>query len=433
MHRPLRICLDARIEPGLWGGVEMYIMQVGRALLSLSDGDERYSFLVNRRSASWVRDQISAAADLIMDKTPICVDPAQSTALGKLRRLARSPKRAASSMLAERRVGAAVRAQGMMVPPTVPRSCGTMEREGIDVVHFLHQAAYATGVKSIYQPHDFQHKHLPELFDQRERELREANYTFFCGQAAAIVTLSSWTKQDIVRWTGVDPGKVRVLPYPPPLDGGGTATPEGVTALRRTHDLPGDFLLCAAQTWPHKNHLGLVRAVGLLRDRGVMVNIVCSGRQNEHYEVIKAEMAKLKLQDRMKFVGFVSPTELKCLYREARGVVIPTKFEAASYPMWEAFREGRAVACSNVTSLPEQAGDAALIFDPTDATSMANAVERIWTDAALRQKLAARGAARVAGFTAERSARAYRALYRVIGGAGGSDEDRALLQAAPMM
>ena len=192
-------------------------------------------------------------------------------------------------------------------------------------------------------------------------------------------------------------------------------------------------LLYAAQTYPHKNHIGLLQAVAMLRDRGVVVSVVCTGHKSEHYQKIEAEVRRLRLEPQVRFPGFVTPLEIKCLYELARGVVIPTRFEAASYPMWEAFRERRAVACSNVTSLPRQAGDSALIFDPEDAKSMAVAIERLWTDDALREKLVERGTANFSRFTAERSARAFRALYRRVAGRELSAEDRGLLEAEPML
>jgi glycosyltransferase involved in cell wall biosynthesis len=95
--------------------------------------------------------------------------------------------------------------------------------------------------------------------------------------------------------------------------------------------------------------------------------------------------------------------------------------------MFEAWQEGAPVACAHVTSLPEQAGDAALLFDPLSITDIAHALARMATDSALREDLRRRGKARLAEFTWERTARAYRALYRRIGGSALTEEDRMLL------
>jgi glycosyltransferase involved in cell wall biosynthesis len=104
-------------------------------------------------------------------------------------------------------------------------------------------------------------------------------------------------------------------------------------------------------------------------------------------------------------------------------------FEAASGPLNEAFMAGAAAACSNVTSLPEQAGDAAVVFDPRRVEEIAAAVERLWTDESFRRVLSERGRARVGRFTWRRAARHFRALYRRIGGRGLTGEDRQILSA----
>lgn len=95
--------------------------------------------------------------------------------------------------------------------------------------------------------------------------------------------------------------------------------------------------------------------------------------------------------------------------------------------MWEAFLAGAPVACSAVTSLPEQAGDAALLFDPDRPEEMAGAIARLWTDAALRERLIARARERVAEFTWDRTARTFRAHYRRLMGRWLAPDDRELL------
>jgi alpha-1,3-rhamnosyl/mannosyltransferase len=114
-------------------------------------------------------------------------------------------------------------------------------------------------------------------------------------------------------------------------------------------------------------------------------------------------------------------------------MVFPSKFEAASFPIWDAFLAGVPVACSNVTSLPQQVGDAALIFDPDDALSMANAIERLWTTPLLCNTLVERGRANVARFTWRRTARHFRAHYRRILGHPLDDDDMQLLSSPPLM
>jgi glycosyltransferase involved in cell wall biosynthesis len=111
----------------------------------------------------------------------------------------------------------------------------------------------------------------------------------------------------------------------------------------------------------------------------------------------------------------------------AQFVVIPTLFEAASGPLYEAWYDGAPVACSNVTSLPEQASDAALLFDPRSTESIAAAVAEMATNGKLRETLRERGERRLKDFSWERTAKAYRAVYRRAAGQPLEEEDRWLL------
>ncbi len=208
---------------------------------------------------------------------------------------------------------------------------------------------------------------------------------------------------------------------------------EDLREIRERLGLPSRFVFYPAQTWPHKNHLKLIEAIAELRRQGLVVNLVCSGTRNEHYARIGKRVAELNLGGQVWFVDYVTPTELRCLYRLARGVVIPSKFEAGSFPLWEAFHSRTPAACSNVTSLPLQAGDAALLFDPDDVQAMAQAVFQLWTDDAVCARLVRLGERQVQLFTWSRTARHFRALYRQVAGIVLNDEDRQLLSADPLM
>jgi glycosyltransferase involved in cell wall biosynthesis len=228
---------------------------------------------------------------------------------------------------------------------------------------------------------------------------------------------SRWQKEDLVRQYGLAPEKVRVVPAAPVVAAYPVPTDEDLADARRKFQLPPRFVFYPAQTWPHKNHTGLLEALALLRDReGLVVPLVSSGKKNDFYAEIERRARELKLEAQLKFVGFVTPLELQALYRTCRAVVFPTLFEGFGMPLVEAFQAGAPVACSNVTSLPEQAGDAALVFDPRDTEEMASAVHRLWTDDALARTLVGRGRERVRAYTWERTALTFRAHYRRLTG-----------------
>jgi glycosyltransferase involved in cell wall biosynthesis len=175
-----------------------------------------------------------------------------------------------------------------------------------------------------------------------------------------------------------------------------------------------------------------MRALAWLREaHGLRIPLVASGRQTEFFPELERMALELGVADSIQWLGFVDPTDVQVLYARARAVIIPTRFEAASAPLWEAFLAGVPAACSNVTSLPDQAGDAALVFDPDNIEAMGEAVRRLWLDEALRTDLIAAGRARVQEFTWERTARLFRAHYRRIAGRELNEEDRYLLAGEP--
>jgi glycosyltransferase involved in cell wall biosynthesis len=298
-------------------------------------------------------------------------------------------------------------------------------------MHFTIQGGFTTTLPSIYQPYDLQHVHLPQFFSAYARKWRDITYAALCKQARCVVVMSSWVKDDVARHLHLDPGRVRVIPWAPVTEAYPVPTDADLAAAKARFRLPEAFALYPAQTFPHKNHLRLIEAIDIARRRGTPIHLVCPGKQNEHYAVIAREVRKRGLDDLVSFPGYITPLELQSLYRLARFLVFPSLFEGGGMPIFEAYEAGIAVACSNVTCLPKQVGDAGLVFPPNDATAIADAIIRLWQDERLRAELVARGKDRVTRFTWTRTARTYRALYRQIAGRQLSEEDRALLDQAP--
>ncbi|MFZ5491086.1 MAG: glycosyltransferase family 4 protein [Pseudomonadota bacterium] len=317
---------------------------------------------------------------------------------------------------------------------SLPQSNGTIERAHVDLMHFTFQAAFLTAVPSIYHPHDLQHIHLPEYFSEYERHGRTLIYKRFCDQARMVAVSSSWVRQDLEANLGVAREKITVVPLAPPIESIEVSEPAVADLIRRRFDLPDNFAFYPAQTWPHKNHLGLIEAAAIIRERyGLLVPLVFSGRKGDFYPQLAKRIAELKMDDQVKFLGFVTQNDLRSLYRLCRCVIIPTKFEAASFPLWEAFLAMAPAGCSNVTSLPRQAGDAALLFDPNSVDQIASCLHKLWTDANLRAELSKRGWENVQRFTWQRTALVFRAHYRRILGLKLTQQDTDILRADSLM
>jgi glycosyltransferase involved in cell wall biosynthesis len=307
----------------------------------------------------------------------------------------------------------------------LPRRDRAIDKVGADVVHFPLQRGVRVRQPFIYQPHDLQHRHLPSFFSARQIASREVVYRSLCRRATAIAVGTSWVKADLVEEMKIDPEKIFVIPLAPVL-AGERHVPTDLARL----GLPDRFIIYPAASWAHKNHRRLFEALALLRRRGIEIPLVLTGPRSNALD-LAAQASSAGVQDLIIDLGYRPQAEIEALTVGAVAMVVPTLFEAASFPVWEAFRLGTPVACSNVTSLPRQVGDCGILFDPHRAETIADAIWTLWEEPLRRKHLAELGRARVAEFSWHRAARQFLALYRFVGGLRLSDADRHLLESDP--
>jgi glycosyltransferase involved in cell wall biosynthesis len=294
-------------------------------------------------------------------------------------------------------------------------------------MHFTKQSAFLTNIPSIYEPYDLQHLHLPQFFTPLQSLDREVQYRTFCQQACLVAAMTNWVKQDLIKQYALPPEKVVVVPRAPVLAAYPTPTQDDMLKIQQKFSLPESFIFYPAQTWAHKNHLNLLKALAILRDQfGLIVPLVLSGKQNEFFPKIENRIYQLQLAQQVQFLGFVTPLELQSLYQLSRAMIFPSKFEGGGLPLAEAFLVGTPVACSNATSLPDLAGNATLLFNPDQPLEMAAAIHRLWVDRFLREELITRGKKYVARFSWEKTARMFRAYYRQLANRPLTDEDHNL-------
>lgn len=414
----VRVAINAQLIPGgEWGGVEQFVIGLIYGLGALADGVEEYIIVAPRGNSEWISPYLGRNQRIVFAPPPRLETAKRS--LGPLRQTAGRVLRKARHLMSGTPASAP------------PESNGFYESLDVHVVHFPFQMFSYTTVPYIYNPHDLQHLHYPEFFKPEDITARESSWPRACRFAAAVATDARWVKEDVVARYAIEPHKVYSILMGAPTEAYGPVDESSVEVIKRKFDLPETFAFYPAQTWWHKNHLRLLEAVARLRDRdGIAINLVCTGRQNEHWRIIDSRLREFGLQKQIRFLGFVGPRELRVLYRLAQFVIHPSLFEGGGLPVLEAFLEGTPVACSNVTSLPEYAGDAALYFDPASVESIAEATKQMAENGALRARLREHGTARVRLFTWERTAKMYRALYRKVAGLVLSEEDKSLLAIA---
>jgi glycosyltransferase involved in cell wall biosynthesis len=265
--------------------------------------------------------------------------------------------------------------------------------------------------------HDCIHLRFPEYLPNR---LASVYARVMMRQSARrsrrILTVSEASKQDILHYLHVPASKVDVIYNA--LDER-LATPPSDEALARVRDryqLSAPFILYAGNIKPHKNIDRLIEAYSILRRRGrTDVQLLLIGDQISKYPALRRLVHRFDLHGHVRFFGFVSDDVLAALYRLASVFVFPSLYEGFGLPPLEAMAAGAPVITSNVSSLPEVVGDAALLIDPMDAGAIADALTRVFDDDALRATLIARGCARVRQFSWDRSARRLRDVYAECG------------------
>ena len=428
MKEGLRIAINARLKPDGGSGGVVTVLRALAALATLG-GPEEYVFVGPHDSPEWLRSILPPGQTVVRGPAPVGrgVSRAESfkQALGPLRPAARGLRRVLGATVQTAESGASGLAPLKSFAPTSPKNF--YEALGCDVVHFPFQSYEHCRLPTVYNPHDLQHLHHPEFFTPVEIGLRENLHPAACRAAHTVVVASEFVKRDVAERYRIEPRKIQVIPWaPPPLPDSPTTD---LTTLRGKYGLSErPFALYPAMTWEHKNHVRLLEALALLRDRdGLDIRFVFTGHKTDFWPRVERKVEELGLGGQVNFLGMIPREELSALYRAAQFVFVPTLFEAASAPLFEAWQHGTPVACSSVTSLPEQAAGAALLFDPFDVGTVARALARMATEEGLREELRRLGACRLGDFSLERTAKAYRAVYRRAAGLELCEEERGLL------
>ena len=229
-------------------------------------------------------------------------------------------------------------------------------------------------------------------------------------RAARIVTPSHHTRNDLLKLLSLDPERVVVVPGG--VDPIFTPGPEAETAARLAPLglRPGDYLLFLGTIEPRKNLARLLEAA----ESAEIGVLVLAGGRGWHNAAIRQAMARLARAGRVRDLGYVPDDLRRPLLAGARAFVFPSLYEGFGLPPLEAMACGTPVLTSNVSSLPEVVGDAALYVDPTDVDAIAAGLTRIWRDDALRADLTARGLARARQFSWDRTARETLEVYRTV-------------------
>lgn len=359
------------LVPGETGGMEVYARELLSAMAALEPPPARFVAFVNRETAD---------------------EP------GPWRELARC---VVVPVRASRRTEW-VRGEQELLPRLAAR-------EGVELVHSLASTAPAWGrFRRIVTVHDLIYRHYPEAHAGLRSLGMRVLVPLAVRRSHRVITDSQASKRDLVELLGAKPELVDVVPL-----GLGTtlrADPAPEDVVRRRLGL-GDrpVLLSLSAKRPHKNLMALLEALALMPDRPILV---LAGYPTEFEQTLRARAQALGLADDVRWPGWLDSSELEGLWAIATAFVFPSLYEGFGLPVLEAMARGVPVVCSTAASLPEVAGDAALMFDPLDRRALADALAVVLAGGPEVERLKQAGLSRAALFTWERAARGTVESYR---------------------
>lgn len=242
--------------------------------------------------------------------------------------------------------------------------------------------------------HDLMHRYeprFPEVSENGEYDLREFHFGETSRWAKGVLVDSEVGKQQLIESYEVPSDKVHVLPYIAPAYIYASDPNRDEEILAR-YKVPKKFFFYPAQFYRHKNHAGLIDALARLKKTNPDVRLVLVGtRERNGFADVQAQVERLGLHDNVQFLGYVPDDDIPALYRAARALVMPTYFGPTNIPQLEAFALGCPVATSRIYGIPDQVGDAALLFDPGSVDQIFDCLQRLWTNDALCADLAEKG------------------------------------------
>jgi glycosyltransferase involved in cell wall biosynthesis len=292
-----------------------------------------------------------------------------------------------------------------------------LKRHGVTLFHSPHYVLpRLVPCRSVVTIHDCIHLMFPQYLPNRlALSYARASIAVASKRATRILTVSESSKRDIVRFVHTDPEKIDVIYNAYDDRFGVEPREEDVVRVRERYQLHDEFVLYAGNVKPHKNLGRLIEAFHLVRNRGLdHLKLVLIGDEISRYAALRRAVHQHQLHKYVRFLGYMPEETLAVMYRLAGVFVFPSLYEGFGLPPLEAMASGTPVVTSNVSSLPEVAGNAAVLVDPYDPEAIADGIHRVLTDERMRRDLRRLGLERARQFSWEASVRRVREIYQEV-------------------
>ncbi|KKQ32663.1 MAG: Glycosyl transferase group 1 [candidate division TM6 bacterium GW2011_GWF2_37_49] len=275
----------------------------------------------------------------------------------------------------------------------------------IDLMWFITPAFEVVEVPFVYTVWDLEHRcqsFFPEVsvtawkYDDREKR-----YCYAIPRAAYVVIGNQAGKDEVIKFYGVPEQRVKIIPLPAPEFA--LKDQSDLSVNLSVYNLPDKFLFYPAQVWPHKNHIVILLALKILKEKfEIKMHAVFTGSDKGNLSFVQQKVAELNLVDQVHFLNVVPFNVLSELYKKAFALVFPSFFGPDNIPPLEAFGLGCPVIAASVNGSAFQLGDAAILFDPKNENELADAIFKLINYEELRKMLILRGKERVKFFTIDK-------------------------------
>lgn len=303
-----------------------------------------------------------------------------------------------------------------LVWPIIPIPYSWFFRKRTDVTQFFN-CVVPPGVsgKSIVIVHDMAYKVCPETVRLKTKRWLQLTLRRSCRRADAIVTVSESSKRDIIRYLGIEPEKITVMPNGVDLRFfHNNYKRDEIESLKKKYRMAEDYFLYLGTLEPRKNIPLLLQAYKRLTEDRLNIKVpqlVLSGGKGWLYDSIFNTVKELCLEEKVLFTGYLAKDEVPLIMCGAKAFVFPSKYEGFGMPPLEAMACGTPVITSNTSSLPEVVGDAGLLINPESVEEIYLAMKEIIMNNELSEALAQKGLERARLYTWKNSAEILHELY----------------------
>lgn len=263
------------------------------------------------------------------------------------------------------------------------------------------------GKKAVYI-YDMVYKACPETMEEENRRYLERNVENSCRCADIIITISDFSKNEILKYLDIEEKKIHVVPCGVDLETFNCDITSGsVTAVREKYSIPSSYYLYLGTLEPRKNIPAIVEAYKILRNQLMEETpyLVIAGKKGWDYETIFSLVKQYQLEEQVIFTGYITEEDKKSLLKGALSFVFPSLYEGFGLPPLEAMACGTPVIVSDRASLPEVVGNAGLLIDPEDHEGLATAMEKVFSDMDYRKELSQKGIEQAQKFSWKETAR----------------------------